>query len=136
MSVINAMGSAIYSSLTSGTSVKGLLSGTAAIYHMQAPENTALPFVVFSLQAGGPLNITPSDIRDEVFYVRGYAASMATAGKIDKAISAKLHQGSLTVSGYNNVQTKRESDLNFANTDEAGKITFSAGGLYRITLDD
>lgn len=136
MSVSLALGSAIYSKLTGSSNLTGLLAGTGAVYRMQAPEAAALPFVVFGLQAGGPENITASDLRDEVYNVQAYARTPALAGSIDAQVSSLLHHGSLTVSGYTNIWCGRETDLEYTESEPTGAIIYHAGALYRIRLTD
>ena len=136
MSVANAMGSALYSKLTGGTALVALLANGTAIYRTQAPDQSPLPYVVFSVYSGGPLNITGSDMREEVYFVRGYASLPAVAGSIDLQISALLHKGTVSVSGYNNYLSVREMDLELVENPPNGEKVFMSGGLYRISLDD
>lgn len=131
MSVSNAIGSALYSKLTQGTP---LACGTA-VFRGQGTAGAPLPYAVFSLQAGGPLNQTPGDLRDEVYFVRAYGTSMAQAGTIDGQISGLLHHGTLSVAGYTNYYTARETDLELVENPPDGKPVYMAGALYRISLD-
>lgn len=133
MNVINAT---LYSTLTGGTALTALLSGTTAVYNLQAPDNATMPYVVFSQQAGGPLNINPSDMRDQLYYVRGYSqVSAGAAGSIDTAISNLLHHKNLTVTGYTNFVTNREQDVELVENRPDGSYCYSAGAIYRIRLD-
>src|SRR5512146_291468 len=131
MSVLNAAATALYSKLTSGTP---LTVGTA-VYHLQAKEKAALPYVVFSLQAGGPLNISPSDLRDEVYFIRAYAAGALEAGSIDYSIGTLLHHGSVSVGSYTNYWLARETGLELVENPPNGAPVYMAGGFYRISLD-
>lgn len=131
---MNAVASAIYSTLSSGTALITALGGTA-IYEMQAPDSASLPYVVFSKQGGGPININPSDMRDLIYYVRAYAASQKAAGTIDALIDALLNKRTLTVTNYTNYFTVREQDLDFVETRPSGLRVYSAGALYRIRID-
>jgi hypothetical protein len=135
MSTANLLGSAIYSKLSAGTALTSLLSGTTAIYRNQAPDKEPPPYVVYSLYAGGPLNVTPSDMREVVYFVRAYASGRPTAARVDDEISALLHKGSLTVTGYVNPFTFRETDLEMLDNLPDGERVYMAGGLYRIALD-
>lgn len=135
MSVSNAIGSAIYTKLSNSAGVTSLLSGTTAIYRQQAPDAEAMPYVVFGLMGGGPLNITPSDLRDELVYVRGYAATPLAAGSIDAAISAVMHQGTLAISGYSVLWVVRETDREAVETLANNQKAYVQGGYYRISLD-
>jgi hypothetical protein len=74
-------------------------------------------------------------LRDEVYFVRGYADTGAAAGSIDAAISALLHDGSLSVSGYTCYSVKREQDFELVEPAANGRNIFMAGGTYRICLD-
>ena len=133
MSVLNALSAAIYSKLSGGAALTTLLGG-AYIYHLQAPTDAALPYVVFSLQAGGPENITPSDMHNDVYFIRAYAASALVAGNIDAAIST-LMQTVLTVTGYTNYALTREQDFALVENPPNKQPVFMAGAFYRIRLD-
>ena len=135
MSVYNVLNAAIYSKLTGGTALTAILSGgTASIYGKQATDGAALPYVVFSPVAGGPLNICPADMRDMVYFVRGYSLSDAGAGSIDAQISSLLHGGSLSVSGYTNYNIVREQDFSMIENLPSGQKVYMAGANYRISL--
>jgi hypothetical protein len=136
MSTWNALSTALYSTLTGGTALTALLSGTAAVYNTQAPDGAATPYVVFSLQGGGPLNITPSDVREEVVFIRAYSkTSMANASNIDAQINSLIHKQTLTVSGYTNYFTVREQDFAISEPQENGIKMYMAGANYRLSLD-
>ena len=137
MSVLNALSASIYTTLTGGTALTSLLSGTASVYNTKAPDTATLPYVVFSLQAGQPMNINPSDLRDEVMWVRGYTeTSMGNAGSIDLAISNLLHGKTLTVTGYTNYSTMREQEVVLVESQPDGVDLYTAGAMYRIELDN
>jgi hypothetical protein len=139
MSTANAISSALYAKLAGSTTVTNLLAGTASVYRTKGPENCARPFVVYSLYAGGPLNINPSDMRDMVYFVRAYVSAGdtagAVAGSIDAACSALLHGGTLTVNGYTCYKVQRELDQELVETPADGEEVHMCGGLYRISLD-
>ena len=130
---MNVIASGIYSALSAGTALTTALGGTA-IYHHQAPEGKALPYVVFNKQGGGPDNSHADDARDYVYFVRGYATTAKAAGEIDDAVSALLHRKSITVSGRNNFWLARETDLETVDTTAAGNLVFMAGAVYRIRI--
>jgi len=103
---------------------------------MQPPDAATLDYVVFSVQAGGPLNITPSDLREQIYYVRGYSDTSALrAGSIDTQISALLHHGTLNVTGYTVMSINRESDFQFVENLPNSDKVYCSGGFYRISLD-
>jgi hypothetical protein len=134
MSVANLISTGLYSALSGGTALIASL-GTAKIYRTQAPDNAVFPYVVFSLYAGGPLNINPSDLREQVYFVRGYGWTPAQVGTIDAQVGSLLHRGTLSVSGYTNVTTEREQDFELVENQPSGQPIYMAGALYRITID-
>src|SRR5512146_2371581 len=134
MSTSNAIAAGLFSALSAGTALVTSL-GSAKIYRTQAPDNAQFPYVVFSLYAGGPLNISPSDIRELVYFVRAYGWSQAQVGTIDGQITALLHHKAVTVSGYTNLFTNREQDLENVENQPSGQPIYMAGGLYRISVD-
>lgn len=136
MSVSTAVETAIYTQLVGGTALISALGGTA-IYSVQAPDNALPPFVVFSLVAGQPDNDSPSDMRSALYQVRCFSGSKATAASLDGLVSARLHRQALSVTGYTNFWTVRESDSPalVENLPNNVKI-YSFGGYYRIRLDN
>jgi hypothetical protein len=131
---MNAVTTSLYSTLSGGTALTSLLAGTTSVYNQQAPDAAVLPYVVFSKQGGGPENIDPGDRRDLTYYVRGYAATSKRAGEIDNAIDGLLHKKTLTLSGWRNFWTTRQTDIELVETGEDGEKTFSSGALYRIRI--
>jgi len=128
-----AMGTALYSKLAAGTALIGALGGTA-IYGDQAPDGSALPYIVFSHSAGAPDNITPRDMRSGVWFVRAYSATKAQAAQIDGLVDDLLHEGSLSVSGWTTFWIAREEDISLIENPPNGKRIHMTGGMYRIRL--
>lgn len=129
------MSQAIYNKLTQGAELIALLAGNTSVYHLQAPTSAKLPYVIFNLQGGGAENINRSDMRNLVYFVRGYADTALKAGNIDAQICLLLHNKSLTVTGYTNYWIARETDLAIVENPPNNKPIYMAGGLYRIRLD-
>lgn len=139
MSIFNALNTSIYSALSGSTALTSLLAGGTAgtaIFYLQAPDSKPLPYVVWSYQGGGPLNLAPSDLRDELLFVRAYAASPGLAGSIDAQLSTLLHRKKLTVTGWTNFWTAREGDLALVENQPNQTQVFMAGAIYRIRLTD
>ncbi len=130
---MNELNAAIFSALSSGTALVGALGGTA-IYHMQAPEGAALPYVVYSWQGGGRTNEVPN-LTNRVEFVRAYAANAAQAGTIDAYCKALLDNKTLTVTGWTNIWTVREDDYESVETPVNGVPVYAIGGMYRVILD-
>jgi hypothetical protein len=127
---------AIYDKLSAGTALTTLLPGTTSIYHLQAPDFAVLPYVVYSVQAGGDENITPSRMKNMVVYVRAYSAvSALAAGSIDTQIDALLHCGSITMSGWTNFWLHRETDVENIDNLPSGEKVWMEGGFYRTRIE-
>jgi hypothetical protein len=110
-----------------------MLGGTA-IFYQQAPDNTALPYVVFSHQAGQPDNTHGRDMRNQIVYVRCYSGTVAQAGSIDSICGTTLHRRSLSVTGYTNFWTAREQEFSIVENEPNGEKTYMAGAYYRVRL--
>lgn len=134
MSVFSEIGTSIYSTLTGGTALTNLLHDTTSVYQMQVPDNVDFDYVVFNVQGGGDENITPSRMKNLVLFVRGYSTSLATSGSIDAQVDALLHGQTLTVAGWANFWTARETDIQNAEVMPNGDKIFMAGGMYRIRI--
>lgn len=129
---MNEMDAAIYTRLQTTSGLTSLLAGTAAIYHLQAPEGQGYGYVVFNLQGGGDANETPRRRKNTVYFIRGYAASAASAGTIDAQIDTAVHLVPLTVSGWTNIWLARFQDLELVENDPSGRPVYMSGGLYRM----
>ena len=133
---MNAIDSALYSTLSGGTALTALLATTSSIYHIRAPNVSTLPYVVYSLQGGGKENLTPSDMGNYVYFIRAYSATSAkAAGTIHDEIVKLLHGKTLTVTGYTNYWTVLEGEQETAEEEPNAAPIFMSGGLYRIKID-
>lgn len=133
---MNEIDTALYATLSGGTALTSKLATTTSVYHIRAPNVTTYPYVVFSLQAGGPENITPSDMWNLVYFIRAYSASSATAAsQIHTEIRKLLHKKTISITGYTNYWTSLESELESADEQVNSTPIFMAGGLYRIRFD-
>ena len=133
--MMNAHATALYLRLQ-GTAITSLLAGTTSIYHMQANEGEAYPYIVYSVQGGGDTNDTSNRVKDLLVFVRCYSkSSAAQAGSIDAQMDAALHLVPLTVSGWTNIWLARETDLETVEIDPNGQKIYMQGGFYRQMLD-
>jgi len=133
---MNEIGSALYGKLQAGTALTALLAGTTSIYHLQAPDGATLPYVVFSIQAGGDENETPKRRKSLVLYVRGYSdVSSGNAGSIDTQIDTLLHKKDLSVAGWANIYCWRDQDLEMIENAPSGEKVFMRGGFYRLRIE-
>lgn len=136
MSIFNLLNAALYSKLTGASGLTSLLASGTAVYYLQAPDDAPLPYVVYSAQAGGDDNLTPSRMKNMVYFIRGYSkTSPANAGTIDAQVDAAIHGVTLTVAGWANFWTAREQDVAAVETTASGAKIYMAGGMYRIRLD-
>lgn len=136
MSVFNALNTALYSRLSGGTALTTLLSGTASIYNLLAPDGAALDYVVYQLQGGGDENFNAHRTKNLLYLVKSYSDDgPARAGTIDAQVDALLHMQPLTVTGWGNFWLARETDVSTIEIDEAEAKTCMAGGAYRIRLE-
>ena len=128
-----AMGTAIFGKLASGTALVGALGGTL-IFAQQAPDGQAGAYVVFSHQGGGPENLTPREMRNNVWYVRSWADTPELAHRLDGLCEDLLHATALSVSGWSNFWCKREEDVQLVENLPSGEKKWMAGGMYRVRL--
>ncbi len=136
MSVFNALNAAIYGRLAGATALTSLLAGTTSVYHLQAPKDASLDYVVFNVQAGGDDNLTGNRTKNLVVSARGYSAvGPAKSGSIDAQVDAALHMKPLTITGWGNFWIARETDLELVEFDSSGVPTWMSGALYRVRLD-
>jgi len=127
---LSALNTAIYSRL-GGTAT----SAGTAVFFLQAPDNFPLPYVVWDYTADRDENETPNRTKNDVLFIRAYAASQSAAGSIDAQIDTLLHHKPLTVSGYSNFWLAREDGYSLPEVDASGRKTFMVGAEYRIRLD-
>ena len=135
--LMNEVNKAIYNKLQAGTALSALIAGSANVYHLQPPDDTSMPYVIFNLQGGGNENVTPSPLRNLVYFVRGYStASAAAAGSIRTEINNLLDKQTLTLTdGWVNFWMQAESEIEGIDNMPNGQKAYMAGDLYRIRLD-
>lgn len=133
---MNSLGSAIYNKLSAATALTSLLAGTTSIYHLQAPDNSTSPYVVFNIQAGGDENLTPKRRKSLLVFVRGYSkTSAAEAGSIDTQIDTLLHGQNLSVAGWADIYTWREQDIEAVQNLPSGEKYWLSGAFYRVRIE-
>lgn len=127
MSLSNELNQGIASAL-------GSVLGTVKLYHLQAPDDEPLPFVVSSWQAGGRVGNVP-DLVERLEFVRAYGTSAYQAGTIDAAIAGALDGKNIAVSGWTTCTMMRQGDYESVDNLTNGELSFAMGGIYRILLD-
>lgn len=128
-----AMDTAIYNRLAGGTALIAALGGTA-IYAEQAPDGAAPPYVVFSHQGGAADRRQSGDGRDDLWFVRAYAATRKTANVLDGHVCDLLDRNNLSVTGWTNFWCVRESQFALPENLPNGETRYMAGAFYRVRL--
>ena len=128
------METGLYSKLSGNSALTTALGGTL-IYNKIAPQGTTGKYVIFQWQGGGDENDTPTRSRNPVYAVFGIDTTIEGAAAIDSLIDTALRQTTLTVSGWTNYHTVRESDINIVEPNSGETPVFRCGGLYRIMID-
>jgi hypothetical protein len=134
MSILSNTAAALYTTLAGGTALTALLSnGTAGIYEGAPYEGAAYDYVIYHHQGGGPDNINPSDMENNVWAVQCFSATSAkAAGAIFDQADALLHKKTLTIGSAVNMWTVRETNIKLLEHAPDGRIVWRAGGIYRI----
>jgi hypothetical protein len=132
MNFFGTLNTTIYNTL-SGTALTSALGGTA-IYYLQAPDDAAMPYVVWNWQSSVDDNMTPSRMKNSIVNVRSFASRPAQSGTIEAIIDGYLHGQTLSVSGWSNFWTAKELDFSDVITEPNGEKTYVSGGLYRIRI--
>ena len=131
--IIDDTATAIYTTLKAGTALTGMLSGTTSIYHMQAPDNASLPYIVFNHQGGGPELINPSNLESNIWWVRSYSTTSAlNSALIFEQVDLLLHKKNITITDATTIQCVREQNIALVEQLPTGKKMFTCGGMYRI----
>jgi len=109
--------------------------GTATpIFHLQAPDNTPLPYVVYSWQGGGRTNDVP-DLVNRLEFIRAYGTMAYQAAVIDAACATALDNVNIAVSGWTTVTMMRQDDYEAVEEQPNQAPVYTMGGIYRILLD-
>lgn len=125
---------ALYSKLTGDTTLTALLSASTAIYHAVAPDTADYPFVIFNKQSGVPrYTFAAKAFDNELWLVKGVDRNSTAnaADDIASRLDALLTDGALTISGETQMSLRRESDVEYTET-EGDQTYRHAGALYRL----
>jgi hypothetical protein len=131
--IIDDTATAIYTTLKAGTALTSMLAGTTSIYHLQAPDNASLPYIVFNHQGGGPDLINPSDMESNIWWIRAFSITSAlNAALIFEQVDLLLHKKNITITDATTIQCVREQNIALVENLPIGKQMFTCGGMYRI----
>jgi hypothetical protein len=128
---LNVLNKAVYGWLTGSTALTTALGGSK-VYSQMAPVNVLLPYVVFRLQSGGPVNDTPREAADVIVAVIGVAETAAASETIADLIKARMHNAEITASGgWRDFRSEQIGAVQFVEQIES-KQYWRAGGNYRL----
>ena len=103
---------------------------------LAARASTALvpqgPYVVYFRAGGGDDNASPRRTRTENWVVKAVATDQQKARSLDALIDAQLHEAEVTITGWDNYQTARRTDVAYAEPGEGGVVYWHRGGTYRV----
>lgn len=134
---------AIYGRMAGDTTLNGLLAAPApgrakAIYHQQAPQGAAFPYVIFQKQSGNPTEAfgDPSAMDTDVWMVKAVDRS-DSADQAEAAaarIIALLNDAPLSISGNALLYLRRQSDVEYPEVTD-GQMYQHVGSLFRLVTD-
>lgn len=132
---MNEFETALYARLTGAAALTALLATPTSVFNLIAPRDAALDYVIFGLNAGGPVTRSPRRAESLLYLAKGVSLrGLKRAGEIDAAIDAALHNAPLTVVGWANYWLMRESRVRFDEALPDGRVAWHSGGLYRARL--
>lgn len=126
---------AIQGVLDGNAALAALLSAPHAIFQDYAPENSELPYVIFTLHTGTRTErgMHGSHIRDQLWLVKGICRgkSAAPARQIDFRCEQLLDETEFAVASGRVLNLRREQDISLSQPD-SGETIYQRGGLYRF----
>ena len=134
---------ALYGTLAGDVTLNALLATPAsgyskAIYFQQAPQDAALPYVVFQKQAGTPTEAMgdPSAFETDVWMFKAVdqSSSADVAESIQARLKTLLNDAALSISGASCLYLRRQSDVEYPET-ESGVRYVHAGSMFRLVTD-
>ena len=128
-------GSVLYTTLAAGSALVSELGGTR-IYEALAPQGATYPYIVYFRAGGGDDNASPRRTRTENWVVKAVATDQQKARSLDALIDAQLHEAEITITGWDNYQTARRTDVAYAEPGEGGVVYWHRGGTYRLNIGD
>ncbi len=135
--ILDKTSASLYTTLQAGTALTARLAGTTSIYSDQAPDNATFPYIVFNHQGGGPDNIAPVNLENNLWYMRVYSTtSQKDATEIFDLADQRINRVALTISGYKTFWCNRETNIRLVENLPSGERIFSCGGVYRVRTSE
>jgi len=134
---LNALEVGLYALLTADSTLTAMLTdGTAGIHNTHAPRDANLPYMVFGLQASADDDRQDTKYLDYHYRVKGVSAtSKKSAGQIADRAEVTLDRATPTVTGYNVLWCRRESEFSYVEYEADGDPIYHVGGIYRIRMN-
>jgi hypothetical protein len=132
----NAIKTALVSRLTGDSTLTTLLGGTA-VYDTLAPQNHALPYVVFQKQDGRREYTMGQRVWDTQLYViKGVTdgASGVLGGSVAARIDSLLDDAPLTISGQTNHVLRHRRDIEYLEPLDGGNRVRHQGAIYEVVI--
>lgn len=129
---MNEIRRALYSRLNGDATLMALTTG--GVHHQVAPQDAAMPVVVFHKQSGRPVwQFAGAHIQSDLWTVKAVnvGSSANTAEDIAARIDVVLTDAPLAVTGRVLLAVYRESDIDFPEQDGADTYRH-VGGVYRL----
>lgn len=125
-----AIKAGVYARATSDAGITAL-AGTRS-YWLLAPASAAMPYVVFSLAAGGDTNETPREELDVLIDIKGVAVSALAAEQLADAIHSAFHEADLSLAGgWATIRCQHVTTFAYVEQAE-NRQYWHAGGTYRL----
>ncbi len=134
--ILDHTSASLYTTLQAGTALTALLPGTTSIYDAQAPDDDTLPYIVFTHMGGGPDNIAPVNLENNLWQVRAFGTSAKSAAEIFEQADLLINRKALSISGYNTFWCNRETNIKLVENLPNGAKVWSTGGIYRIRCSE
>lgn len=131
---------ALYGKLAGDTTLNNLLAVPPAgysksIYHQQAPDGAAFPFVLINKQSGVPTEAfsAPSALENDMWLVKAIdrSTSADTAESIAARLQVLLNDAALSISGSTLLYLRRQSDVEYPEVTDGIQYKH-VGALYRL----
>ena len=133
---MNALNTAIYSTLTGDATLVALLADATSVYHLQAKDGAPFDFVVYNKMSAIEPNTEAHRIINAVYQIRAYSDQSAQAADaIDARIDALLHNQAVSITGYTRLRLVRTDSIEMTENLPNGLTVWSSGGLYQIRLE-
>lgn len=127
---------ALVARLLATPAVTGLLGAANGVFHRRAPRGAVPPYLVLHRQAGTDnWSFAGQPLERELWTVKaiGRGSSSAPADELAKQVTLALNDAPITVAGYAVLNLRRESKLDYAETDGENQY-HHVGGIFRVDI--